>query len=54
LVGKPKDVGDGYIVFARLYQAGTADTEDPVVEETLRMVFVNLPYEMIIVAVLPD
>lgn len=97
LAGKPKDVGDGFIVFAEVFAVGA---DEPVMETTRRMVFVKgsppadavknlrkgdtlhvlgiprvnlnavsaivsnlasgeefsemLPYEMIIVAVLPD
>jgi hypothetical protein len=100
LSGKPKDVGDGYMVFANVYNAKAKANDDPVFEESRRMVFVkgskpadvvkdkkkgdklhvlgiprvnlnevyaiatglqgdeeyseNLPYEMIIVAILKD
>jgi len=38
LTGKPKDVGDGYIVFAEVYALGG---EDPITESKRRMVFVK-------------
>lgn len=41
LAGKPKDVGDGYIVFANIYNANAKKNDDPVVEESRRMVFVK-------------
>lgn len=41
LAGKPKDVGDGYIVFATVYDAKAKANDDPVVEEKRRMVFVK-------------
>jgi len=41
LAGKPKDVGDGYIVFANVYNANAKANDDPVVEESRRMVFVK-------------
>ena len=41
LAGKPKDVGDGYIVFANVYNANAKKNDDPVVEESRRMVFVK-------------
>ena len=100
LTGNPKDVGDGYVAFAGIYNAKAKPNDEPVVEESRRMVFVkgtppadavkdlkkggklhvlgiprvnlnmvyaiasglqggeeyseNLPYEMIIVAILKD
>ncbi len=39
LGGKPKDVGDGYIVFAKVYDVGSPD--EPVVEDNRRMIFVK-------------
>jgi len=36
LTGKPKDVGDGYLVFANVYAVGA---DEPVMENTRRMVF---------------
>jgi hypothetical protein len=39
LAGKPKDVGDGYIVFANVYDAKAKANDDPVVEEPRRMIF---------------
>ena len=41
LAGKAKDVGDGYIVFAKVYSIGSGDDDDPVFEGTRRMVFVK-------------
>ena len=41
LAGKPKDVGDGYIVFAKVYSMGSGADDDPVFEGTRRMVFVK-------------
>ena len=41
LAGKPKDVGDGFIVFANIYNANAKTNDDPVVEESRRMVFVK-------------
>lgn len=41
LAGKPKDVGDGYMVFANIYDAKAKANDDPVVEESRRMVFVK-------------
>jgi hypothetical protein len=41
LAGKPKDVGDGYMVFATVYNANAKKNDDPVVEESRRMVFVK-------------
>lgn len=41
LAGKPKDVGDGYIVFANVYSIGSGDDDDPVFEGARRMVFVK-------------
>jgi hypothetical protein len=41
LAGKPKDVGDGYIVFANIYAAGAGADADPVVEGSRRMIFVK-------------
>ncbi|HEX3250307.1 MAG TPA: hypothetical protein VHS05_12825 [Pyrinomonadaceae bacterium] len=41
LAGKPKDVGDGYLVFATVYNAKAKTNDDPVVEESRRMVFVK-------------
>lgn len=39
LTGKPKDVGDGYIVFANVYTAGAPANADPLTEQPRRMVF---------------
>ena len=41
LAGKPKDVGDGYIVLANIYAAGADDDAKPVVDVSRRMVFVK-------------
>jgi len=41
LAGKPKDVGDGFIVFANVYSIGSGDDDDPLFEATRRMVFVK-------------
>ncbi len=41
LTGKPKDVGDGYIVLAKVYMAGADDEAEPVVETSRRMIFVK-------------
>lgn len=41
LAGKPKDIGDGYLVFANIYNAKAKAGDDPVVEENRRMVFVK-------------
>lgn len=41
LTGKPKDVGDGYIVFANVYPAGAGASADPVFEDSRRMIFVK-------------
>lgn len=41
LAGKPKDIGDGYIVLANIYNAKAKASDDPVVEESRRMVFVK-------------
>ena len=41
LAGKPKDVGDGFIVFANIYNANAKTNDDPVVDESRRMVFVK-------------
>jgi hypothetical protein len=41
LAGKPKDVGDGYIVFANVYNANAKANDEPVIEESRRMIFVK-------------
>jgi hypothetical protein len=41
LTGKPKDVGDGYIVFADVFNAGAPANADPLTEKPRRMVFVK-------------
>jgi hypothetical protein len=39
LAGKPKDVGDGYIVSAKIYSVGDNDNDRPIVERNRRMIF---------------
>lgn len=41
LTGKPKDVGDGYIVFANVFNAGAPANADPLTQEPRRMIFVK-------------
>lgn len=41
LTGSPKDVGDGYMVMATVYNAKAKTSDDAVVEESRRMVFVK-------------
>jgi hypothetical protein len=41
LAGKPKDVGDGYMVLANIYDSDAKSSDDPVVEDSRRMVFVK-------------
>ena len=41
LTGNPKDVGDGYMVFATVYNAKAKTNDEAVVEESRRMVFVK-------------
>ena len=41
LTGKPKDVGDGYIVLANVYNAGAPANADPLTQEPRRMIFVK-------------
>ena len=41
LAGKPKDVGDGYIVFANVYPAGAGSNAEPIFEDRRRMIFVK-------------
>jgi hypothetical protein len=41
LAGKPKDVGDGYIVVANIYDANAKTNDDPVIEDVRRMIFVK-------------
>jgi len=41
LTGNPKDVGDGYIVLANVYNAGAPANADPLTEEPRRMIFVK-------------
>jgi hypothetical protein len=41
LTGKPKDVGDGYIVLANIYNAGAPANADPLTQEPRRMIFVK-------------
>ena len=41
LTGAPKDVGDGYIVLANVYNAGAPANADPLTQEPRRMIFVK-------------
>ena len=41
LTGKPKDVGDGYIVFANIYVAGAPAGAEHLTEQPRRMIFVK-------------
>ncbi len=41
LTGNPKDVGDGYIVLANVYNAGASASADPLTENPRRMIFVK-------------
>jgi hypothetical protein len=41
LTGKPKDVGDGFIVLANVYNAGAPANADPLTENPRRMIFVK-------------
>lgn len=41
LTGKPKDVGDGYIVLANVFNAGGSAEEVPLTEQPRRMIFVK-------------
>ncbi len=41
LTGKPKDVGDGYIVFANVFNAGAPASAEPLTEQPRRMIFVK-------------
>ncbi len=41
LTGKPKDVGDGYIVLADVFNAGAPANADPLTQEPRRMIFVK-------------
>ena len=41
LTGNPKEVTDGYIVLANVYNAGASDEEDPLTEQPRRMIFVK-------------
>lgn len=41
LAGNPKDVGDGYIVLANVFNLGAADDAEPLTQEPRRMVFVK-------------
>jgi hypothetical protein len=41
LTGSPKDVGDGFIVLANVYNAGAAANADPLTENPRRMIFVK-------------
>lgn len=41
LTGNPKDVGDGFIVLANVFNAGSSAEEDPLTEAPRRMIFVK-------------
>ena len=41
LTGNPKEVSDGYIVLANVFNAGASDEEDPLTEQPRRMIFVK-------------
>lgn len=41
LTGKPKDVGDGYIVLANVFNAGAPANAEPLTQEPRRMIFVK-------------
>lgn len=41
LTGKPKDVGDGYIVLANVFNAGAPVNAEPLTQEPRRMIFVK-------------
>ena len=41
LTGDPKDVGDGFIVLANVYNAGAPASADPLTENPRRMIFVK-------------
>jgi hypothetical protein len=41
LAGKPKDVGDGYIVLANVFNAGAPASAEPLTEQPRRMIFVK-------------
>jgi hypothetical protein len=41
LTGNPKDVGDGYIVLANVYNAGAPASADPLTENPRRMIFMK-------------
>ena len=41
LMGSPKDVGDGFIVLANVFNAGAPDNADPLTEAPRRMIFVK-------------
>lgn len=41
LTGNPKDVGDGYIVLANVFNIGANDDAEPLTQEPRRMVFVK-------------
>jgi hypothetical protein len=41
LAGNPKEVSDGYIVLADVFNAGASDEEDPLTEQPRRMIFVK-------------
>lgn len=41
LVGNPKDVGDGFIVLANVFNAGSPASAEPLTEQPRRMIFVK-------------
>ena len=41
LTGKPKEVSDGFIVLANVFEAGASDEEEPLTEQPRRMIFVK-------------
>lgn len=41
LIGKPKEVTDGYIALANVFNAGASDEESPLTEQPRRMIFVK-------------
>lgn len=41
LTGKPKEVSDGFIVLANVFNAGASDEDEPLTEQPRRMIFVK-------------
>lgn len=41
LAGNPKEVSDGYIALANVFNAGASDEDDPLTEQPRRMIFVK-------------